>query len=58
MSLYLELLTETGRHSYVRFVIEKGELRYTNAASRDKIRKSVRLGPVVEKELTRLVEEV
>jgi hypothetical protein len=75
MSLYLEILTETGRHSYVRFVVEKGlvvrfifflcspfcvvgQLRYTNAASSDKIRKEVDLGEVVEKEIIRLLDEV
>jgi hypothetical protein len=39
------------------FYKNKGELRYTNAASDDKIRKSVKLGPVVEKELVRLLDE-
>ena len=60
--LFVELLFSTkdprGRHQdYVRFVVERGELRYTNVADRDNtIRKSMMLGEAVLAEIARLVD--
>ncbi len=58
--LFVELYFATKdrrRQDYVKFVVERGELRYTNVADSDNtIRKSMLLGPAVLAEIARLVE--
>jgi hypothetical protein len=59
--LFVHLLFATNdgrRQNSVKFVVERGELRYTNVADRDNtIRKNMLLGPAVLAEIARLVEE-
>ena len=60
MSLYVCFFTEmrSGRDkTSVKFELSRGELRYTNRSREDTIRHRCTLGPVVQEEIRRLIDD-